>query len=225
MKISLSKSNRHVSWLLLLIILLPFGSLLTGCSGSSNTSSSDPNQMAPMADMPAGIQKAPVSVSNSYRFAVANPDPLKNVPCYCGCGAAGHTSNYSCYVKEVKPSGEVVFDLHALGCSICVDITQDVMKMTRDGKPPKEIRAAIDQTYCTVRPVQHGRRSNNGGEITIRPFGRKSSFRALGLDHLRNHVRAADPFRSPAATQRSSHRPAYPHRSQYVSVCPGRDSD
>jgi hypothetical protein len=52
----------------------------------------------------------------------------------------------------VKSSGEVVFDQHALGCSICVDIAQDVMKMTRDGKTPKEIRAAIDQTYSQYGP-------------------------------------------------------------------------
>ncbi len=88
----------------------------------------------------------------SYQFAVANPDALKNVPCYCGCGAAGHTSNYSCYVKATAASGEITFDQHALGCSICVDITQDVMRMTRDGKSPKDIRAAIDATYSKYGP-------------------------------------------------------------------------
>ncbi|PKN88119.1 MAG: hypothetical protein CVU46_02130 [Chloroflexi bacterium HGW-Chloroflexi-8] len=108
--------------------------------------------MAPMSDMPAEVQKAAVTVQEGYQFAVANPDALKNVPCYCGCGAAGHTSNYSCYVKEVKSSGEVVFDQHALGCSICVDIAQDVMKMTRDGKALEEIRTVIDQTYSQYGP-------------------------------------------------------------------------
>lgn len=138
-------------WLFLLVALLPVVSLLSGCSGSTS-SKSDQNKMAPMSDMPAEIQKAPVSVSEAYRFAVANPDALKNVPCYCGCGSVGHTSNYSCYVKEIKPSGEVVFDQHALGCGICVDIAQDVMKMTRDGKAPKEIRTAVDQTFSQYGP-------------------------------------------------------------------------
>ena len=137
--------------LLLLVALLPAISLLAGCGGGTTSSGND-LKMAPMADMPTEVQKAPVSVSEAYRFAVANPDALKNVPCYCGCGAAGHTSNYSCYVKEVKSSGEVVFDQHALGCSICVDIAQDVMKMTRDGKAPGAIRAAIDQTYSQYGP-------------------------------------------------------------------------
>jgi hypothetical protein len=152
MKIFLPRFTQYSRWLLLLAVLLPMISLVTGCSGSAPASSSSLNKMAPMADMPAEIQKAPVSVSEAYRFAVANPDALKNVPCYCGCGKAGHTSNYSCYVKEVKSSGEVVFDQHALGCSICVDIAQDVMKMTREGKAPKDIRAAIDQTYSQYGP-------------------------------------------------------------------------
>jgi hypothetical protein len=137
-------SSRY--WLLLFVALIPLISVLSGCNASNSTAGQDLN-MAPMSDMPVDVQKAAVSVQEAYQFAVANPDALKNVPCYCGCGAAGHTSNYSCYVKEVKHLGELVFDQHALGCSICVDIAQDVMKMTRDGKTPKEIRAAIDQTY------------------------------------------------------------------------------
>ncbi len=98
------------------------------------------------------MQKAPTTVSAAYRFAVANPDALKNVPCFCGCVSAGHTSNYSCYVQQVKSDGTVVFDPHALGCSLCVDISQDVMQMTKDGKSPKEIRAAIDKTYSQYGP-------------------------------------------------------------------------
>jgi hypothetical protein len=139
-------------WLILLVALLPIFSLLTGCSTNATSAASGDLKMAAMSDMPDQIQKAPVSVSEAYRFAVANPEALKNVPCYCGCGAVGHTSNYSCYVKETKSSGEVVFDQHALGCSICVDIAQDVMKMTREGKSPKEIRAAVDQTFSQYGP-------------------------------------------------------------------------
>ena len=144
--------NLRFRLLFLFILLLPAVSLLVGCSSSSAASSNGPNTLAPMNEMPAEIQKAPTNVREAYQFAVANPDALKNVPCYCGCGAAGHTSNYSCYVKEVKTSGEIVFDHHALGCSICVDIAQDVMKMTKEGKSPKDIRASIDQTYSQYGP-------------------------------------------------------------------------
>jgi hypothetical protein len=139
-------------WLLLWIVLLPIATLVTGCSGAASTAPGAQIKMAPMADMPAEVQNAAATVSEAYRFAVANPDALKNVPCYCGCGSVGHTSNYSCYVKEVKSTGEVVFDQHALGCGICVDIAQEVMKMTREGRAPKEIRAAIDQTFAQYGP-------------------------------------------------------------------------
>jgi hypothetical protein len=108
--------------------------------------------MAPMDQMPAAVQKAATTVREAYQFAVANPDALKNVPCFCGCGAVGHTSNYSCYVKETKASGEIVFDTHALGCGICVDIAQDVMKYTKQGKSPQEIRTLVDNTFSQFGP-------------------------------------------------------------------------
>ncbi len=137
--------------MLILVALLTTASLLTACSSGDSAADTE-IQMAPMSQMPMAMQQAPVTVREAYQFAVANPDAVKNVPCYCGCGAVGHTSNYSCYVDEAASSSTTVFDQHALGCSICVDITQDVMKMTREGKSPQEIRAAIDATYSKYGP-------------------------------------------------------------------------
>jgi cytochrome c-type biogenesis protein CcmH/NrfF len=48
----------------------------------------------------------------------------------------------------VDNKGKIAFDNHALGCSICVDITQDVMRMLRDGKSPQDARTYIDATYA-----------------------------------------------------------------------------
>jgi hypothetical protein len=141
-----SRSIPHSTRLLLFVALIPVITLLAGCSGTANSNSKD-LKMAPMSVMPIEVKNAPVTVQEAYQFAVANPDALKNVSCYCGCGKVGHTSNYSCYIKEVKPSGEIVFDQHALFCSICVDIARDVMKLTKAGKSNLEIRSAIDQTY------------------------------------------------------------------------------
>ncbi len=149
---TLLKSHLKLHWMALILVAFPVLSALAGCSSPGTMSGGPDLKMTPMADMPASVQQAPVTVREAYQFAVANPDALKNVPCFCGCGAAGHTSNYSCYVKEVKSTGEVVFDQHALGCSICVDIAQDVMKLTRQGKSPQEIRAAIDQTFSQYGP-------------------------------------------------------------------------
>ena len=80
----------------------------------------------------------------------------------------GHTSNLSCYVKQLDKDGTAVFDEHAAGCGICVDITQDVMRMTREGKASPEIRTYVDAQYAQfgpstirhfrpTRPVHHAR--------------------------------------------------------------------
>src|SRR5512140_1490683 len=145
------KPLTKLRWLALALVIFPILSALAGCSSPGTMSTVD-LKMAPMAEMPASVQSAPVTVREAYQFAVANPEALKNVPCFCGCGAVGHTSNYSCYVKESKPSGEVVFDSHALGCGICVDIAQNVMSLTRQGKSLQEIRAAVDQKFSQFGP-------------------------------------------------------------------------
>lgn len=107
--------------------------------------------MAPMSMLPEEMQSAPVSVRESYQFALANPGVLKQIPCYCGCGSMGHTSNYSCYIQG-EEGGETQFDAHALGCGICVDITQDSMRMLKEGKTVAEIRAAVDTKYAQYGP-------------------------------------------------------------------------
>ena len=98
------------------------------------------------------MQQAPRTVREAYQFAVANPEVLKQLPCYCGCGGMGHTSNYACYVAGEEADGSLKFDGHALGCSICVDITQDAMRMLEDGQSVPEIRAYVDQTYSRFGP-------------------------------------------------------------------------
>jgi hypothetical protein len=124
---------------------------LSACSTQSNSGDVHLN-MASMDHMPAEVQSAPVTVQEAYQFNVANPDVMKDIPCYCGCGNIGHTSNYACYVSDVDGRGNISFDNHALGCSICVDITQDVMRMLKDGKGPQEARAYIDATYAKYGP-------------------------------------------------------------------------
>lgn len=133
--------------LILLISIVAFASL-PACSTQQAT---DLNMM-PMDQMPAEVQSAPVTVQEAYQFSVANPDVMKNIPCYCGCGNIGHTSNYACYVSQVDENGQITFDNHALGCSICVDITQDVMRLLKDGKSPQDARAYIDATYSKYGP-------------------------------------------------------------------------
>ena len=108
--------------------------------------------MAPMSAMPAEVQDAPAVVQQAYQYAAANADILTQIPCYCGCGAVGHTSNYACYVAGNEADGGLRFDTHALGCSICVDITQDVMRMHAKEMDVGAMRAAIDATYSRYGP-------------------------------------------------------------------------
>lgn len=134
------RKTRLLSAVLIAFIVL---AALPACSAQGGAEL----KMAPVAGMPAEVQNAPVSVQQAYQFAISNPDLMKHIPCYCGCGDIGHTSNYSCYVSGVDDKGSITFDNHALGCSICVEITQAVMRMTGAGKSPGEIRLSIDNTY------------------------------------------------------------------------------
>lgn len=129
----------------LLTLLALLSTTITACS----TSTSDDAHLAmmPLEQMPAEVQSAPQAVREAYQFAAANPDVMKQIPCYCGCGDIGHTSNYACYVSHVDERGVITFDNHALGCSICVDITRDTMRLLKEGKSVPEIRAYIDATY------------------------------------------------------------------------------
>jgi hypothetical protein len=56
-------------------------------------------------------------------------------------------------VKEFSADGKPFFDTHALGCSLCVDIAQDVMKMTGEGKSQTAIHQAILSTYSQYGPA------------------------------------------------------------------------
>jgi hypothetical protein len=144
--------KRPFLWVALLSVWVTIALISSGCSSGNGQNAGADLDMASMTDMPADVQAAPVNVQEAYRFAAANPDVLTHIPCYCGCGAMGHTSNYACYVSGENDDGGLAFDTHALGCSICVDITQDTMRLLRDGKSVPEIQAYVDQTYAQYGP-------------------------------------------------------------------------
>ena len=62
------------------------------------------NQVPVFADKP--------DVAELYRFATDRPEVLSFMPCMCGCGSLGHTSNRSCYVKA-EAGNQVTFTSHA----------------------------------------------------------------------------------------------------------------
>ena len=71
--------------------------------------------LAPVSDLSPEIRQLPSEVQDAYRFALANPDVLERIPCYCGCNRVGHRNNLMCYVQPESAVGEVVLDYHTAG--------------------------------------------------------------------------------------------------------------
>ena len=134
-----------------MVLMILVSGMLAACT--ANTSGDNQQlAMASLDGMPMDVKNAPITVQQAYQFNAANPDVMTQLPCYCGCGSMGHTSNYACYVSGVDADGKVTYDTHALGCSICVDITQDTMRLLKEGKTVPEIKAYVDQTYSPFGP-------------------------------------------------------------------------
>jgi hypothetical protein len=131
----------------LLIALIALASMSAGC-GSAAQGETHELAMAPLHSMPMEVQSAPVAVQQAYQFAVANPEVLSEIPCYCGCGALGHASNLACYVRDGSTADAPLFDAHALGCLICVEITQDTMRLLRQGESVADIKDYVDTAYA-----------------------------------------------------------------------------
>ena len=71
-------------------------------------------KLAPETVLPTDIRSASAEVREAYRFAIANRETLRYIPCYCGCGSEGHTSNASCYVNDSSTPDKLIFDRMSL---------------------------------------------------------------------------------------------------------------
>ena len=133
---------RHLTRFVLLFSILVVPLALTGCAASNS----------PAMGMPDFVRDAPARVKEGYAYAVSNPDDLAAVPCYCGCGNMGHKSNLSCFISKKAADGTPIYEPHASGCGLCVDIAQDVKQLRAQGKTRRAIRAYIDGTYSSYGP-------------------------------------------------------------------------
>ncbi len=129
-----------------LVLLLAAALVLAGCGAEAG------DGVASAAGLPDWLRSSPPRVKEAYRYAAAHPDEVAKYPCYCGCGSMGHTSNLSCYIQNVAVDGTVTYDNHASGCGICVDITQDVMRLKAEGQSSPDVRAYIDARYSPFGP-------------------------------------------------------------------------
>ncbi|KEO82108.1 PCYCGC motif-containing (lipo)protein [Tumebacillus flagellatus] len=101
-----------------------------------------------LTDLPTFLANANPKIVTAYKTAAANRDLVNQMPCYCGCGqSAGHMSNMSCFIHEVKPDGTVVWDDHGTRCDTCMNITLESAQLKQDGKSVLDIRNVIDTKY------------------------------------------------------------------------------
>lgn len=134
-----------------LLYIIPLVALMLGVFAVMGYINKE-NRPSRVSTLAKAIQDAPERVRQAYQYAVDHPDILAHQPCYCGCGAMGHTSNLSCFVREMAEDGTVKYDSHALNCGICVDIVQDVMRLTAQGMSQRDIRTYIDEKYSQFGP-------------------------------------------------------------------------
>jgi hypothetical protein len=113
-----SSTLHKVPWPGLVLVLLALAILGVACGSSADTGSpagSTAVKLAPASALSPDLRQLPLDYQEAYRFALANPDILTKIPCYCGCGSVGHMNNHMCYIQSETPDGKVVFDYHGAG--------------------------------------------------------------------------------------------------------------
>lgn len=126
--------------------------LLAACTPQQSSVPGHNHPMVSLAEMPDMVMETEVVVQEAYQFTVANPDIASEIACYCGCVGMGHKSTYDCYISGEDANGELTFDNHATYCRVCVDITQDTMRLLDEGKSIPEISGYIDENYARFGP-------------------------------------------------------------------------
>ena len=113
-----SRQKRTGKWLYVALPVLAAvligvgGGWVLARRGDTDTTATE-IKLAPVSQLPEKVRRAPPVVQEGYRFAIANPEVLAKLPCYCGCGSMGHTSDLDCFIEEFKPDGTIVFGYHA----------------------------------------------------------------------------------------------------------------
>ena len=95
---------------------------------------------------------APVKALMEYNANLLHGKDIAYLPCYCGCGSAGHQSNFNCYFRKFEDGGLFV-DMHGENCETCLDITRTYLTQKAEGKTLKEIRDSIEKKYADSKPT------------------------------------------------------------------------
>ena len=106
---------------------------------------------AAWAMRPAFVSGADQATQAAYAFALARPDVIEWLPCYCGCGAMGHMSNLDCFVQPTE-GAPVVFEEHGSYCGVCVETALMAQDMLAKGATLIQMRAAVDMEFGDLAP-------------------------------------------------------------------------
>lgn len=104
------------------------------------------------AARPAYVAELPAASQAAYAYALARPDVLQWLPCYCGCVAMDHRSNLDCFFRGREVPGSFAFEEHASYCDVCVDTANLASRMLHDGSTIGQVRAAVDATFGDLAP-------------------------------------------------------------------------
>jgi hypothetical protein len=103
----------------------------------------------PLIDVEGYMPARPMDVlKDAHVFTADHPEVASYVPCYCGCGNAGHKNNADCFVKRRDPEGRVAeWEPHGVSCAVCIDIAVESMKMRNSGASVTAIRRKVQGDY------------------------------------------------------------------------------
>lgn len=125
----------------------PVGIASGGAMGDSTDLPSPDEIAAAWATSPVYVHQHGAATEEAYAFAVARPDILQWMPCYCGCAAMEHRSNLECFLERRDAGGPIAFEEHASYCDICVQTALKAKQMLAQGATLTQMRAAVDEAF------------------------------------------------------------------------------
>jgi len=151
----------------MLSMTAPADPAVDGASGDAATGSSRAGADVPIGVMqlptqaqvtdawdarPAYVTALPPEWQAAYAYALARPDVLQWLPCYCGCVAMDHRSNLDCFFRGREVAGSFTYEEHASYCDVCVDTANLASRMLQSGSDIGAVRAAVDATFGDLAP-------------------------------------------------------------------------
>jgi hypothetical protein len=140
------------------LLIAAAGAVVAACAPVSYAAPSATGRPASLAipakDVwPLQYRQASAASKDAYAFAMAHPEILHYMPCFCGCGLEGHRDNYDCFIREQTGPGTYLLDPHGLSCGVCVGVALDSKALLAQGLSRPAIRGSIDARWTAAGPA------------------------------------------------------------------------